>query len=186
MFGTPALELNGLEQLSLAPSDQSAFPILLCQLERDVLPHAAAGAGYDCCSLHKSNTRITDYRSPKKIQKRRSQFNNNRALRISGIRNSSFQFHPLSGFRRFHRRVRHGLRARAVVKIWRARPLVADGVDKFVRLVVTKGYQWIALARVARRAGHFPEFFRNRDGFESRTAGFAGLQFVPLAGDEDK
>src|SRR2546427_9989598 len=53
MFGTPALEFNGLEQRSLASSDQRDFPILLRQRERDGLPHAAAGAGDDCCSLHK-------------------------------------------------------------------------------------------------------------------------------------
>src|SRR5438034_9508777 len=100
------------------------------------------------------------------------------------IRISSFHFHPLLRLRRLQRSVRHGLRARAIVKIRGARTLIADRVDEVKCLVVAEGNQWIALARIAGRTGHFPKLLGNQDRFQTGSASFAGLEFIPLAGDE--
>jgi len=65
-----------------------------------------------------------------------------------------------------------------------ARPLTANGIHKLPRLIVAEGHERVARARIARRAGSFPELARDLDGLETRPANFAGLEFVPLAGDE--
>src|SRR5205807_6424777 len=77
---------------------------------------------------------------------------------IPSLKTSTGQFDPLPRLRRFHRGIRHSLSARAIVKARHARTLLADGVNEFKGLVVAKCHQWVALARVARRAGHLPEF----------------------------
>src|SRR5687767_1836368 len=66
-----------------------------------------------------------------------------------------------------------------------ARPLAADGIHKLPRLVVAERDQRVAVLWIARRAGSFPELFRNGNRFQSRSARLAGLQFVPIACDKN-
>src|SRR6266516_1172775 len=72
------------------------------------------------------------------------------------------------------------------MKAGAAGSLVADGVDELPGLVVTEGDEGIALLRVSWRPGPAPELFGDGDRLQTRAASCAGLQLVPLAGDEDE
>src|SRR5437764_1397858 len=97
----------------------------------------------------------------------------------------SKQIDPLFQFRRAHGGVHHLLCRCAIVEIRRARTLMANGINKFPRLIVTKRDERIALRRVTWRARDFPKLARDFDGLQSGAARVAGLQRVPGAGSEN-
>src|SRR3989442_13533697 len=99
-----------------------------------------------------------------------------RFLSSFDIRIMSFHLHPLPCLRRFHGRIRHGLRARALVKIRGARTFIADPVGEFKSLIVAGGPQWIPPGGTARGTGAFPKFLGDSDRLQPRRPGFSGVE----------
>ena len=159
MRARSAGQSDGFLQGFRAAADEGHAPALLGKFRAMARPTPLPGAGDDGGLVHASS------RFP--------------ALRIA-------QFHPLPRLGRVHRGIHHRLRAGAVVEAGGAGPLAADGVHEFPGLVVAERHQRIALRRIARGAGPGPELARHFDRLQARAAGLAGLELVPLAGDEDE